>query len=268
MKNIKVEIFANGIDLVMNCAGVNCVEEFFMFQNDFCYKRNKYRAVYKIPSEKGRDYFLKKFYRLSMCDFFCGVFKKLSPAMREYRNIKLFEDLGIKTMLPVCLAEKTSCGIPFESFIITESLESFPRVEDFIVKKWKSYSYKKKIHLVKKLAQVVGILHKNNYFHKDLYLGHILFDEEKEEFYVIDLQRVKKHNIVRKRWIIKDLASLNYSAEICDVSSKMRMIFCKEYSRIMDINCRDIIGAVNKKTEKIKKHTIKLLMRKAKKNGE
>lgn len=63
-------------------------------------------------------------------------------------------------------------------------------------------------------ARLVGALHRAGYAHRDLYLSHLFYDArapEAEAVRLIDLQRVMRPALCVGRWIIKDLAELNYS---------------------------------------------------------
>ena len=58
-------------------------------------------------------------------------------------------------------------------------------------------------------------LHTGGYVHRDLYLSHIFFDPDApldDALCLIDLQRMIRPAVNRRRWIVKDLAALNYSA--------------------------------------------------------
>ncbi len=54
--NIVDEDYAN----MLSQNGLRTVKDFLLFKNDHCYKRNRYRAVYKIILEGRKNVFLKK----------------------------------------------------------------------------------------------------------------------------------------------------------------------------------------------------------------
>ena len=178
----------------------------------------------------------------------------------------LLKTLGISTLTPLGYGEKKIFGLPVKSFLLTESLEKLPRLEDVAAKLWSKISFKVKYKIINNLVNIVFTLHSNNLFHKDLYLGHILYEERKDVqdplLYLIDLQRIKKHNIRLKRWRIKDLSSLNYSADLCGIENKCRLRFLKSYCAKMEVSYKDYIVPIYKKTERIKKHTMKHFLKK------
>lgn len=67
--------------------------------------------------------------------------------------------------------------------------------------------------LLHDVAELVAKLHGHGYVHRDLYLSHLYYDGPSSEkrLHLIDLQRVLKPAWRAQRWIVKDLASLNYS---------------------------------------------------------
>jgi hypothetical protein len=63
-------------------------------------------------------------------------------------------------------------------------------------------------------AQLVARLHSAGYAHRDLYLSHLFHDPTAapgERLRLIDLQRVFRPAFWKSRWLVKDLAALNYS---------------------------------------------------------
>jgi heptose I phosphotransferase len=254
--------------------GLKTEDDFLSFKNEFCYKRNHYRAVYKISINGHKNVFLKIYDRLSpkmIWDMLAGG--RVSESRKESDNFRLVSSLGIKTLKPIGYGEKRVLGVPIKSFLLTESLETLPRFEDVVAKFWGKFPFKKKKILISEVAEMVYALHSRNIFHKDLYLGHILYEEAPDKsthsLYLIDLQRIKKHNISPGRWRVKDLASLNYSADLCGIGIKDRIRFLRQYCSLSGEPYRRYVAPVFRKSEKIKKHTIKHFLRKhCKKRGK
>ena len=65
------------------------------------------------------------------------------------------------------------------------------------------------------LARLVADFHRAGFVHRDLYLSHIFIcntgKPTDETFCLIDLQRVFRPKFRRRRWMVKDLAALNFS---------------------------------------------------------
>lgn len=214
------------------------------------YKKNNLRSVVKIDFN-GRSVFLKRH------------FKEACPswALREWQNIFRLKSLGIATMNPVAMGEKQGM-----SFIITESLEQYQRLEDLLRKNRLTFDEKKE--LIYKLAQLIRKLHNNNLFHKDFYTGHIFVKILNGTtgggygLYIIDVQRLQRHWLFSAHWRIKDLASLNFSSAEEWISRSDRARFLKYYFAAEDISGKKgFVRKILKKTKQIAGHTEKLLKR-------
>lgn len=222
------------------------------------YKKNKLRSVHRIEY-KGKAFFLKRHFSKS----------RVSWAWREWQNIYKLRALGIGTMDPVALGQRNDTN---QSFLITKSLEENMRLEDCIPSycsgKLNSAEIIQKRMLIKELAHLASKLHDNNLFHKDFYSGHIFLKRKDNAFNLklIDLQRLCSHNIGTDHWRVKDLASLNFSCPDEYISSADRLRFLKHYlgeDRFRKYK-KKYFYKVKDKTEKIEKHTVKLLAKRGK----
>jgi hypothetical protein len=96
--------------------------------------------------------------------------------------------------------------------------------------------------LIDSLARFVGRLHAAGFVHRDLYLSHVFITRNGTEypdvgsgpdiFALIDLQRVFRPRWRKRRWIVKDLAALAYSAPVDRVSHWDRLRFLSRYLRV------------------------------------
>jgi hypothetical protein len=109
---------------------------------------------------------------------------------------------------------------------------------------------------VEQLAVFAAQFHKLGYNHRDFYLCHTFVKKEADSylFHLIDLQRVQKRKLLRRRWIVKDLAQLNYSA-LNLVCSEYRELFFDVYFRETGAD-RKLLRAVDKKTETMLKREL------------
>ncbi len=112
-----------------------------------------------------------------------------------------------------------------------------------------------------RLARAAGCLvrafHKAGFFHRDLYLCHILLEEGRLLF--IDLQRLEEGYIFKRRGRIKDLAALLYSSMATPVTDKDRLRFLAAYlggGRLKPA-ARRLIAAVRRKASRIARHDAK-----------
>ena len=72
------------------------------------------------------------------------------------------------------------------------------------------------------LARLTNVLHRQNHFHKDLYLCHFYIPEAftrlapvwRDQVYMIDFHRLAAHPLTWPAWQVKDLAELLYSSSV------------------------------------------------------
>ena len=82
---------------------------------------------------------------------------------------------------------------------------------------------------------MIGRFHALGYVHRDLYLSHVFFDATApppHRLRLIDLQRVLRPVWRKRRWIVKDLAALNYSTPTTMASRTDRLRWLRSYLRV------------------------------------
>jgi tRNA A-37 threonylcarbamoyl transferase component Bud32 len=117
-----------------------------------------------------------------------------------------------------------------------------------------------KARLGAELAGVVARLHAARLVHRDLYLSHVFIDEGADgtvRLSLIDLQRVLRPRLRWRRWMIKDLAALDYSTPRAAASRADRLRFWKRYRGAQRLGPGDkaLIRAVARKSRRIARHT-------------
>jgi hypothetical protein len=113
--------------------------------------------------------------------------------------------------------------------------------------------------MMDELAAFIGRFHRLGYVHRDLYLSHIFYDETagpRDRFQLIDLQRVMRPTWLRRRWIVKDLAALNYSTPRRIATAADRVRFLRRYlnSRRLGPSGKRLAHRVHAKTNRIARH--------------
>jgi hypothetical protein len=86
--------------------------------------------------------------------------------------------------------------------------------------------------LIADVADVASRFHREGFNHRDLYCCHFFIREASRGRFlvnVIDLQRVERRRWLRRRWVVKDLAQLAYSAPRERISRTRRLAFMKHY---------------------------------------
>jgi len=162
-------------------------------------------------------------------------------ARNEWEAILGFHSAGIPTMTPVAFGEFQS-----HSLVMTRDLGT-----DFTLLDWlngnrlnanlgagtagdrgiggpdrpgDNSSLRREI--TRRVAQIARRMHDCGLHHQDFYLNHLLCcgDPSGLDIRVIDLGRVRKRPRLSKRWIIKDLAQLDFSARRLSCSDRLRFL--------------------------------------------
>ncbi|MBX7074557.1 MAG: hypothetical protein K1X71_15550 [Pirellulales bacterium] len=157
----------------------------------------------------------------------------------EARNIAELNRAGIAAMRLVAFGESLAADGQLHSFVLTEELAGFAPLDDFIKRRFPTVASKTQPDdhwqwrcLLGEVAALASNFHRLGYNHRDLYCCHFFVKEQaRGQFQVnlIDLHRVEHRRRMRRRWIVKDLAQLAYSAPTAHVSCADRMAFFKRY---------------------------------------
>ena len=193
-----------------------------------------------------------------------------SVAGLEWQWMRRLEADGIPCVRPMAFGEKLEGGREIRSAILTEgvagsSLESW-------VTRWQERDRATIRALIPPLARLVARLHRRGYVHRDLYLSHIFHDPQSptaESLTLIDLTRVLRPNLMPGRWIIKDLASLNFSAPSRLVSNTDRLRWLTRYLGGGKLNGegRRYVYRILGKTRRIAEHERRRAMRRQRSGG-
>lgn len=134
---------------------------------------------------------------------------------------------GVRAVKPVAFAERMRGGREMASVVVTEA------VSGESLEKWAGgRSERCPRLLIESLARFVRRFHTLGYVHRDLYLSHIFYNVDTDpsnQFCLIDLQRVMRPVWRHGRWVVKDLAALNYSTPRNTATMTDRVRFLRFY---------------------------------------
>ena len=152
-------------------------------------------------------------------------------ARTEWQAIAKLRTLKLPTLEAIAFSERGRCSFRRKSFLLTRELLAVESLETYC-QDWRDNppSRREKNNLIRQLANYVKTLHDAHWFHRDLYLCHFLkaLDEE-DKYYLIDLHRMQ-HKRFTRRWRIKDLSALYYSALDCGITLKDALYFIRCYT--------------------------------------
>lgn len=177
-------------------------------------------------------------------------------ARPEYMAAVAFAELGIPSIEPVAFLEEAG-----ESLLVTESIDDSvdlkavsQQIEQYFPDQRHRHRWILRMTVV--LADIARRMHASGWHHQDFYLNHLLWTPAAPDECprLIDLGRARRHDMLPKRWIIKDLAQLEYSAAA--VSRVARLRFLKLYlGRKLLRSDRQLILAIVNKASRIARHS-------------
>jgi hypothetical protein len=184
----------------------------------------------------------------------CGVF--------GFQSASKLAAAGINTPKTLFYGEEWGALFEKRSFIITEKIPNAEPLERKLPDCFNGPATVEKLKLrrsfITQLAEFIRKFHETDYRHRDLYLSHVFYSDS-GDFYLIDLARAFKPIVCRRRYQVKDIAQLYYSAPAKYFSRTDRLRFYVSYT------CRDkltredktFIRKVISRTRRMASHDIK-----------
>jgi len=228
--------------------------------------KGRFRYRFEIRDHDSRPLwlYLKRTRRPSLADQIrrmgSGTLRH-SSCWHERYIIKKLSALRIAVPLVVAYGEKMLGPYERASVMITEgivgqSLERF--VPKYFPRGVTNHQLRERREWIRELATVIRRLHAAGYCHRDLYFSHVFisFNRNRQPvFYLIDLGRCFKMLFRRQRWIVKDLAALEYSSRNF-ISATDRLRFMIKYLGVsrLDTRGKKLIRKVIAKADRIALH--------------
>ncbi|WP_456448957.1 lipopolysaccharide core heptose(I) kinase RfaP [Thiolapillus sp.] len=187
----------------------------------------------------GQGYFLKLHWGVGWGEIFKNLFSLRLPVIgagNEWRAIQRLESLGVETMRLEAWGEEGWNPARRRSFVVTRELENTISLEDYCAS-WKQSPPDPglKRQLIGRVAAMTRQLHENGLNHRDLYICHFLLRQPWDgsagslHLYLIDLHRVQQHRRLPRRWRVKDVGSLYFSAMDLGLTNRDRLRFLRGY---------------------------------------
>jgi heptose I phosphotransferase len=214
-----------------------------------------------LEDEEGatRTLYLKRHTRPRVTELIKPLMRLTRPivgARNEWEAILRFHEVGIPTMVPVALGEAGG-----RSFLITEGIEGCQKLTVWM-DAHKHALHNGQLASLRKIAQgvadVARAMHAAGMHHQDFYLTHLMMPQSGASvpIRVLDLGRARFQPRLARRWIVKDLAQLNYSA--IGVPSTERLRFLARYlGRAVTRRDRPLMRNIVRKSQAIARHSRK-----------
>jgi heptose I phosphotransferase len=167
----------------------------------------------------------------------------------EWDAILAFQQAGLPTMTPVAMGESRG-----NSWLLTAALEPSEKLSEV----YDRLPLPARGALLREVAGLARRMHDAGLHHQDFYLGHLLrLTAPSSPVHVIDLGRVQRHSRwTVRRWIVKDLAQLNFSAGKAGPVERVR--FLRAYlGRPLRRADKSLARSILHKTARIRAHSLK-----------
>jgi len=172
-----------------------------------------------------------------------------SPGLREWEQLQWAARQGWPVPRVVAAGQWVGPGWRLQSFIATEELRDMVPLHEAIPAAARVLSSAEfaswKSTVLTEVARLVALFHQKYMFHKDLYLCHFYIKESyiydsncamKDNIYIIDLHRLKRHPWTNRWWQVKDLAQFFFSCRIDGMTECDLHHFWLSYCKYMKIN--------------------------------
>ncbi len=157
-------------------------------------------------------------------------------AENEWRAIEFLHRHGVDTMTCVGYGKRGSNPARQLSFLLTEELEAMVSLEDYCAP-WLQAApdLREKRLLIEAVAKVAAIMHTEGMNHRDFYLCHFLMPlswdrKTLPRLYLIDLHRAEIRDRTPRRWQVKDLGALYFSAADIGLGYRDVLRFVRHYT--------------------------------------
>jgi heptose I phosphotransferase len=186
----------------------------------------------------GSSFFLKLHTGVGWLEILKNLLQLRLPivsARNEYAAIRALEAIGVDTMTVAAFAERGANPAHRLSMLVTDDLVGTVSLEDFCAD-WASNPPPAalRMRLVRTLATIARRMHGAGINHRDFYLCHFhldlsSLDSPRPRCHVIDLHRAQQRAAVPRRWLVKDLAGLYFSAMDCGLTRRDLLRFLRHY---------------------------------------
>lgn len=187
----------------------------------------------------GKGFFVKIHRGIGWPEIFKNLVTLKLPVLGAGQELKAIEKLtsvGVDTMNAVAFGERGINPAKQYSFIITEELAPTVSLEDISLNWSKEPPLPRlKWAFIKRVAEMVGKMHRAGVNHRDCYICHFLLrtdtvvTPEQFKLSVIDLHRAQIHHQLPNRWRNKDLAALYFSVLDIGLTQRDLLRFLKVY---------------------------------------
>jgi len=187
----------------------------------------------------GRHYFIKVHQGVGWGEILKNLLMLKAPVIgagNEYRAVRALEAVGVPTLSIAGYGRRGIDPAHQESFLITDELPPSVTLEDHC-RDWPASPppLADRRRLIRAVAATSRVMHGSGINHRDYYLCHFhldlaRMDTEPPLLYLIDLHRAQIRRRVPRRWRLKDIAGLYFSALDIGLSRRDLLVFIMAYA--------------------------------------
>ena len=185
-------------------------------------------------------------------------------ARNEWEAINYLQQLNISTLTPVAFGEKGNNPARQESFLITKELTGVLSLAKY-AESWPENppSFVERLSLIHAVADIAKTIHHAGINHRDLYICHFLLrldekDVRQPVLHLVDLHRAQIRKKVPYRWLVKDVASIYFSAMDIGLSKRDILRFMRRY---FDRPLKEVFASESNLLDAIQRRAEKLYQR-------
>ena len=181
---------------------------------------------------KLRTIYIKRYNAFSWRYRFGSLFRA-SGALRSLRGAAILSDSDIGTARPLAAVDSKSWGMLNRSFFLSEEIENGKTAdvywrEHLLAAKGKEGAGRRR-RFLQRLGTLFRSLHQQNVYHNDLKDANILVRSESsggdEQFYLLDLEGIRRYRRLNRRRRIKNLVQLNRTlGKVVRATDKLRFL--------------------------------------------
>jgi heptose I phosphotransferase len=180
----------------------------------------------------GRGYFFKIHSGIGWGEILKELASLRTPtvsALAEKRAIEAVTRLGIPTMALAGYGERGRNPARLQSFIVTEEIANAVTLEELCAD-WprRPPGFAQKQKLLRTVADIARRLHEHGINHRDFYLNH--FRLQGERLFLMDLHRAQLRPSIPRRWRVKDIGALYFSAADIGLTRRDLLRFVRLYT--------------------------------------
>jgi tRNA A-37 threonylcarbamoyl transferase component Bud32 len=180
--------------------------------------------------------------------------RRMSPARVEFQNILAARLAGVPTMQAVACGEDRCPLGACRSYILVSAVpgEALERCfEGYLA----AHDAAAAAEVTARLAGMVRRLHQGGHVHRDLYASHVFLDDSagRDDLYLIDLARMFRPRVIKRRWFVKDLAQLRYSMPAAWVDAHWQALLADYLAGVSDRGRRAWDGLIGRKVESMRR---------------